>query len=112
MPRFRVLAGPSVSALVPITELVNTNTPHRIVSDVFDGQVVAHIRGLMDENGQTRSSSYFEQEGKEKITWSIQVQGGLIILCQWKRKWTQAQLFLIRQREIPAIALSRQHIVW
>jgi hypothetical protein len=36
MPTLRVLAGPTPKTLTPITSLVNTNTPHRIVTDAWE----------------------------------------------------------------------------
>ena len=46
MPRLRVFIGSStasVDELEDIFHLVNTSTPHRVQSDVFDGVVVVHI---------------------------------------------------------------------
>ncbi|KAF5311127.1 hypothetical protein D9619_008074 [Psilocybe cf. subviscida] len=74
-PRLRVLAGTSPESMVPITSLVNTPTPHKLSSRLFEGQVVAHIQGLTDESGNVRDSEYFGREDKAGITWSIQVQG-------------------------------------
>lgn len=70
MPRLRVLAGTSWDSLVPITDAVNTNKPVPLCSHLFDGQVVANIKGF---NGI--SSEYFDREDRRGITWSIQVQG-------------------------------------
>jgi len=70
MPRLRVLAGTSLDSLVPITDAVNTNKPVPLCSHLFDGQVVANIKGF---NGI--SSEYFDREDRRGITWSIQVQG-------------------------------------
>ncbi|KAF9488188.1 hypothetical protein BDN71DRAFT_1491209 [Pleurotus eryngii] len=47
MPRLRILAGPSPSSLIPITEKVNTNQTHTIRSDAFEGEVVVNIKGLL-----------------------------------------------------------------
>lgn len=74
-PRLRVLAGTSAESMVPITSLVNTSIPHKLSSRLFEGQVVAHIKGLTDECGNVRDSEYFIREDKAGITWSIQVQG-------------------------------------
>lgn len=71
MPHLRVLAGPSPSSLVPIS--VNTGQPHTISSDLFDGQVVVHIKGLDDES--TNDDGYFTRPDRQGVTWSIQVQG-------------------------------------
>lgn len=75
MPRLRVLAGPDPSSLTPISTTVNSGTPHRISSDLFEGQVIAHIQGFTDEQGKVRDSEYFGREDRKNVTWSIQVQG-------------------------------------
>jgi len=74
-PRLRVLAGTSPETMAPITGLVNTSKPYSFSSDLFEGQIVAHIKGLTDEHGRVRESEYFSREDKAGITWSIQVQG-------------------------------------
>ncbi|KAF9010054.1 hypothetical protein BDQ17DRAFT_1397524 [Cyathus striatus] len=74
-PRLRVLAGTSAETMVPITPIVNTGRAHRISSDVFEGEVVAYIKGFTDENGRVRDSEYFDRKDRQGITWSIQVQG-------------------------------------
>jgi hypothetical protein len=79
MPRLRVLAGPSPTSLVPITDFVNTNTPHLISSDVFEGEVVVNIKGFTDSKGRIRDSEYFWREDRKGITWSIQVQGRFLL---------------------------------
>jgi Protein of unknown function (DUF1769) len=73
MPRLSVLAGPSLDALVPIS--VNTGIPHDIVSDAFEGQILAYIKGFTDEDGNILQSEYFQREERKGITWSIQTQG-------------------------------------
>ncbi|KAI0250671.1 hypothetical protein BJV78DRAFT_546765 [Lactifluus subvellereus] len=73
MPRLRVVAGPSIDALVPIT--VNSGVPHTIVSDAFEGQILAHIKGFTDNEGNVLQSEYFNREDRKGVTWSIQVQG-------------------------------------
>lgn len=75
MPRLRVVAGPSLDALVPIS--VNSDVPHDIVSDAFEGQLLAYIKGFTDEEGTVLDSEYFHREDRKGITWSIQVQGML-----------------------------------
>jgi len=75
-PKLRVLAGTSPSTLVPITHLVNTSQPHHVSSDLFEGEIVAHIHGLTDEHGAMKESEeYFNREDRKGVTWSIQVQG-------------------------------------
>jgi hypothetical protein len=73
MPRLSVLAGPSLDALVPIS--VNTGIPHDIVSDAFEGQVLAYIKGFADDEGNVLQNEYFQREERKGITWSIQTQG-------------------------------------
>jgi hypothetical protein len=75
MPRLSVVAGPSLDALVPIT--VNSGIPHNIVSDAFEGQILAYIKGFTDEEGDGLQSEneYFQREDRKGITWSIQTQG-------------------------------------
>ena len=87
MPRLSVVAGPSLDALVPIT--VNSGIPHNIVSDAFEGQILAYIKGFTDEEGNVLpgESEYFQREDRRGITWSIQTQGTLfdlvpVPLCQ------------------------------
>jgi hypothetical protein len=71
MPQLRVLAGPDPNHLVPITHLVNTNQPCRVSSELFEGQIVANIKGFTG-NGD---SEYFDRDDRKGLTWSIQVQG-------------------------------------
>lgn len=73
MPRLSVVAGPSLDALVPIT--VNSGIPHNIVSDAFEGQILAYVKGFTDEDGNVLQSEYFQREDRKGITWSIQTQG-------------------------------------
>ena len=75
MSRIRVFAGPSPGSLVPISNLVNTDTPHTISTDQFEGQVVVNIKGFTDPRGQVLDSEYFHRPDRKDITWSIQVQG-------------------------------------
>ena len=78
MPRLRAVAGPSLEELVPIS--VNSGVPHDIVSDAFEGQILAYIKGFADEEGNDLQSEYFHREDRKGITWSIQVQGMLQFL--------------------------------
>jgi len=75
MPRLRVLAGPSPSSLVPISDIVNTDKPHTISSDYFAGQVVVNVKGFTDLHGRVLDSEYFHRPDRKDITWSLQVQG-------------------------------------
>ena len=75
MPRLRVLAGPSVEKLQPITELVNTTTPYRFSTPHAEGKLVVNIKGLTDPDGHILTSDYFQREDRKGITWSIQFQG-------------------------------------
>ena len=73
MPRLRVLAGPSYDEMSPIEP--NNNMAYPISSDLFEGQIVVHIKGFADERGVVSESDYFQREDRKDITWSIQVQG-------------------------------------
>lgn len=75
MTRLRILAGPSLDDLTPIE--ANSGVPIHIKSDAFDGQIVVHIKGFADINGNVSHSSYFEQKERKGVTWSIQAQGPL-----------------------------------
>lgn len=75
MPRLRVLAGPTPTSLVPISNIVNTDTPHSISTDRFEGQVVVNIKGFTDPQGRVVDTEYFQRLDRKDITWSIQVQG-------------------------------------
>ncbi|KAF7321422.1 hypothetical protein MKEN_00662700 [Mycena kentingensis (nom. inval.)] len=75
MPTLRVLAGPSPDDLTPITELVNRNVAHPIVSTHFEGKVVVFIKGLNQDEQACDSPEYFQRADRSGITWSIQVQG-------------------------------------
>ena len=74
-PRLRVLAGSNPDTMVPISSIVNTSKAYPIHSDLFQGEIVANIKGMTDEHGRVRDSEYFKREEKQGVTWSIQVQG-------------------------------------
>lgn len=78
MPRLSVLAGPSLDTLVPIS--VNSGIAHNIVSDAFEGQILAFVKGFTDEEGNVLQSEYFQREDRRGITWSIQTQGNVMRL--------------------------------
>ncbi|KAF9064819.1 hypothetical protein BDP27DRAFT_1450584 [Rhodocollybia butyracea] len=69
MPHLRVLAGPDPNHLVPITHLVNTNSPCKVSSELFEGQIIANIKGFNED------TEYFDRDDRRGVTWSIQVQG-------------------------------------
>lgn len=71
MPRLRILAGPSLSELTPIT--ANSDQVVEINSDAFEGRVAAYIEGFEDASGRVSDSPYFKK--RPSVTWSIQVQG-------------------------------------
>ncbi len=73
MPCLRVVAGPSLDALSPIS--VNSGVPHPITSDAFEGQMLAYIKDFPDKCGSVIQSEYFDREDRKGVTWSIQVQG-------------------------------------
>jgi hypothetical protein len=68
--------------MVPMTSLVNTKKAHRYSSELFEGEIVANIKGFTDPEGQVRDSEYFSREDRQGITWSIQVQGKTIVRGQ------------------------------
>jgi hypothetical protein len=74
-PRLRVSAGTSLDTMVPVTSLVNTNKTHKFSSELFEGEMVANIKGFTDPEGRVNDSEYFERGDRQGITWSIQVQG-------------------------------------
>ena len=116
MPRLRVLTGPSTTSiedLEDISHLVNTSTPHRIQSDVFDGEVVVHIldfvgpcaggassassassndyghgngngNGNGGGGGRGRGDAYFCSTERKGVTWSIQVRCVNFFLILWE----------------------------
>jgi len=65
--------------MVPITSIVNTSKAYPIHSDLFQGEIVANIKGMTDEHGRVRDSEYFGREDRQGITWSIQVQGRFLV---------------------------------
>ena len=71
MPRLRILAGSSMSDLVPIH--ADSGVPVPVSSDAFEGQLAVFIKGFTDEDGQVRDSEYFRK--RSGVTWSIQMQG-------------------------------------
>ncbi|KAJ7928506.1 P-loop containing nucleoside triphosphate hydrolase protein [Mycena leptocephala] len=78
MPTLRVLAGPTPKTLTPITSLVNTNTPHRIVTDAWEGEVIVFIKGFNEADPSKttpEAAEYFGRDDRSGVTWSIQVQG-------------------------------------
>jgi len=79
MPKLRVLAGPSPHDLTPITSLVNTNAPHRIVTDAWEGEIIVFIKGFNQPDasgdGVAQEVEYFQRGDRSGVTWSIQVQG-------------------------------------
>ncbi|KAF9450320.1 DUF1769-domain-containing protein [Macrolepiota fuliginosa MF-IS2] len=73
--KLRVMAGTSPETMVPITSIVNTNKSYKLSSDLFEGEIVAHIKNFVGEDGNVRESEYFAREDRQGITWSIQVRG-------------------------------------
>ncbi|KAK7057490.1 hypothetical protein R3P38DRAFT_2841269 [Favolaschia claudopus] len=78
MPKLKVLVGPTPNDLTPITSLVNTNTPHRVVSDAWEGEILVFIKGFNEADPSKTTSAaadYFGRDNRSGVTWSIQVQG-------------------------------------
>jgi hypothetical protein len=67
MSGLRVLAGPSPKDLHPLV----LGHPYHISSDLFDGDILVHIKGL-EHNGD---NEYFEMPDRKEVTWSLQMQG-------------------------------------
>lgn len=74
--RLRVLAGPSIDFLTPIQP--NSDSPLKISSDVFEGELAVYIKGFGENDGGGIGSAYFEEQERSGITWSFQVQGTAI----------------------------------
>lgn len=72
-PQLRVLAGPDLHRLTPITSLVNAGKAHHIKSDAFEGDVVVYIKDFGTESGA--GETYFQSPERTGVTWSIQAQG-------------------------------------
>ncbi|XP_006463357.1 hypothetical protein AGABI2DRAFT_186955 [Agaricus bisporus var. bisporus H97] len=79
--KLRVLAGTSPESMTPITSLVNTNKAQKLSSELFEGEIVAHIKNFPGEDGLVRESEYFSREDRQGITWSIQVRGRFLVPC-------------------------------
>ncbi|KAJ6593594.1 hypothetical protein B0H19DRAFT_1205104 [Mycena capillaripes] len=82
MPTLRVLAGPTPNSLTPITSLVNTNTPHRIVTEAWEGEIIVFIKGFNETDPShttPEAAEYFGREDRSGVTWSIQVQGRFLL---------------------------------
>ncbi|KAF8127485.1 hypothetical protein K438DRAFT_1646306 [Mycena galopus ATCC 62051] len=78
MPKLKVLVGPTPNDLHLITPLVNSNTPHRIVTDAWEGEILVFIKGFNEADPSKTSpeaAEYFGRDDRSGVTWSIQVQG-------------------------------------
>ncbi|KAJ7185158.1 hypothetical protein B0H12DRAFT_1173921 [Mycena haematopus] len=78
MPKLKVLVGPTPNELTPITQLVNTNTPHRVVTDAWEGEILVFIKGFNEADASKttpEAAEYFGRDDRSGVTWSIQVQG-------------------------------------
>ncbi|KAF7362151.1 Pentafunctional arom polypeptide [Mycena venus] len=78
MPKLKVLVGPTPHELTPITSLVNTNAPHRISTDAWEGEILVFIKGFNEADPSKttpEAAEYFGRDDRSGITWSIQVQG-------------------------------------
>ncbi len=69
-----------MSNMATITDLVNMSKPYELSSDLFEGEIIVYIKGFTDENGNVRDSEYFAKEDRQGITWSIQVQGVIVVV--------------------------------
>ncbi|TFK49131.1 DUF1769-domain-containing protein [Heliocybe sulcata] len=75
-PRLRFLAGPTLSELEPIE--VNSDKPLEIVSEAFEGKILAYIKDFTDAEGKVLEHEYFHKPERKSVSWSIQVQGRFI----------------------------------
>ncbi|KAJ6497774.1 hypothetical protein C8R45DRAFT_139288 [Mycena sanguinolenta] len=78
MPKLKVLVGPTPNSLTPVTHLVNTNTPHRIATDAWEGEILVFIKGFNEADPSKttpEAAEYFGRDDRSGVTWSIQVQG-------------------------------------
>lgn len=90
-PRFKVLAGPSYAELKELPVNVDTKnggaSPYfEIKTSEFEGRIVGNIKGFVDEKGNVITSKYFDRKDRAGTTWSIQVQGEvmLVMSCAFK----------------------------
>jgi len=75
MPRIRVLAGVSPSALEPISANLPPSSPqYKIKTDTFEGELAVFLKGFVNEHGERLETEYFDKD-REGITWSIQARG-------------------------------------
>jgi hypothetical protein len=126
MPKLKVLVGPTPNELTPITPLVNTNTPHRIVTDAwevslfstgkdsvyetFQGEILVFIKGFNEADPSKTTPEaveYFGREDRSGVTWSIQVQGPACILSAI----VLAVNHLVCFRPVPLSSLFRRHSI-
>jgi len=62
----KISAGFSLESTAPVGSEVNTEMPHRLSSDVFEGWNMAYLKGFVDEDGNMRESEYF----RGKTVWA------------------------------------------
>ncbi|KAF5381309.1 hypothetical protein D9615_008319 [Tricholomella constricta] len=74
-PRLRVLAGTGTSSADIQLTPIHTGRPVKLVSDLFDGELIVHIKGLEGSHPTSCSKEYFAKPERAGITWSIQVRG-------------------------------------
>ena len=87
MPRLRILAGTSLDNLKEIKAHIGEGVD--VSSDAFEGKVAVYIKGFVDPSGNVQDSTYFDQEERRDVTWSIQFQGA--ILSGLSKCWTIGQ---------------------
>ena len=89
MPRLRVLTGSSttsVDELEDISHLVNTSTPHRIQSDVFDGEVVVHILDFVGPFARSSAPSSSSSSSDDRVGGDGSLGKGEAYFCSTERK--------------------------
>ncbi|KAH8828982.1 hypothetical protein DL96DRAFT_1021869 [Flagelloscypha sp. PMI_526] len=80
MPHLRVLAGSSLDALQPISDIINCGKSCKVSNRFFEGELSASIRDFINEEGEkVPNGPYFGQPGKDSITWSIVTKGRFLV---------------------------------
>jgi len=75
-PKLRVLLS-SPGQVYPPTALcpVNSATPTRVKTDLFDGEISVFVKGFTGEGGAGDGACYFTVGGREDMTYGIVVRG-------------------------------------
>lgn len=75
-PKLRVLISSSSGAYPPTALCsVNSSTPTRVKTDLFDGEISVFVKGFHGEGASGDGQCYFGQAGREGMTYGIVVRG-------------------------------------